>query len=71
MKKFLLFAARDGEAIVRTTFCPDLKAAEDWAFEIVQTHYEIDLQFLEDFVDIESEIDGMILMDFDKLQTIE
>lgn len=67
MQKFILFAARDGETIVRTTVSPDMKTAEGWAFETVRSYFEINMEFIEDFIDIQSETDGMILMEFEKL----
>lgn len=67
MTNFILFAARDGEAIVQLKTCLDLEAAECWAFDTVKSHFEIETEFLEGFSEIVSETDGMILMDFEKL----
>lgn len=67
MKKFILFAARDGEAIIRTKFCCDLDAAERWSYETLRDHYKIEMEISDEYVDIGSETDGVILMEFEKL----
>jgi len=66
MTRFILFVARDGEAIVRSKTCPDLQSAERWAFETVREYFEIDDDLLEGLWDIASETDGLILMDFEQ-----
>lgn len=66
MKKFILFAARDGEAIIRTTFCYDMEVAERWSFETLRRHYKIETDLSDEYVDIGSETDGVILMEFEK-----